>query len=202
VSERERLYLETQYYHTLTGELEKAEQVYEIWQQVYPRDPSPHDNLQNIYVYQGKHEEALAEGRETLRLRPYSVSSYEDVFQSALCLNRLDEAQATLQQADQRKMQSELLLWLRYLLAFLKNDVGERERLVAQGASKSWPCFEADEGIRQARLGRLREARTLWQRAMKTIQNHGPAEFATFLEDFAALTEAYFGNPQQARADV
>jgi DNA-binding winged helix-turn-helix (wHTH) protein/Tfp pilus assembly protein PilF len=202
VSERERLYLETQYYHSLTGELEKAEQVYEIWQQVYPRDPSPHDNLQNIYVYQGKHEEALAEGRETLRLRPYSVSSYEDVFQSALCLNRLDEAQATLQQADQRKMQSELLLWLRYLLAFLKNDVGERERLVAQGASKSWPCFEADEGIRQARLGRLGEARTLWQRAMKTIQNHGPAEFATFLEDFAALTEAYFGNPQQARADV
>jgi len=202
VSERERLYLETQYYHSLTGELEKAEQVYEIWQQVYPRDPSPHDNLQNIYVYQGKHEEALAEGRETLRLRPYSVSSYEDVFQSALCLNRLDEAQATLQQADQRKMQSELLLWLRYLLAFLKNDVGERERLVAQGASKSWPCFEADEGIRQARLGRLGEARTLWQRATKTIQNHGPAGFAAFLEDFAALTEAYFGNPQQARADV
>ncbi len=118
MSERERLYLETQYYHSLTGELEKAEQVYEMWQQVYPRDPSPHDNLQNIYVYQGKHEEALAEGRETLRLRPYSVSSYEDVFQSALCLNRLDEAQATLQQADQRKMQSELLLWLRYLLAF------------------------------------------------------------------------------------
>jgi len=202
VSERERLYLETQYYHLLTGELEKAKQVYEIWQQVYPRDPSPHDNLQNIYVYQGKHEEGLAEGRETLRLRPYSVSSYEDVFQSALCLNRLDEAQATLRQADQRKMQSELLLWLRYLLAFLKNDVGERERLVAQGAGKSWPCFEADEGIRQARLGRLREARTLWQRAMKTIQNNGPAEFVTFLDDFAGLTEAYFGNPQQARVDV
>jgi hypothetical protein len=37
---------------------------------------------------------------------------------------------------------------------------------------------------------------------MRTIQNHGPAEHATFLEDFAGLTEAYFGNQQQARADV
>ncbi len=202
VSERERLYLETQYYHSLTGELEKAAQAYEMWQQAYPRDPTPPDNLQNVYAYQGKHEEALAEGRETLRLRPYSVASYEDVVSSSLSLNRLDEAQVTLQQADQRKLQSELLLWLRYLFAFLKNDVGERERLVAQGAGQSWPCFEADEGIRQARLGRLREARVLWQRAMRTIQNRGPAEFATFLEDFGGLTEAYFGNQQQARADV
>jgi len=202
VSARERLYLETHYYHSLTGELEKAEQAYEMWRQAYPRDPTPYDNLQNVYAYQGKHEEALAEGRETLRLRPYSVASYEDVVSSSLYLNRLDEAQATLQQADQRKLQSEFLLWLRYLLAFLKNDVGERERLVAQGAGQSWPCFQGDEGIRQARLGRVREARALWQRAMKTIQNHGPGEFATFYQDTAALTEAYFGDPQQARADV
>jgi eukaryotic-like serine/threonine-protein kinase len=202
VSERERFYLESHYYRSVTNELEKAAQVYELWKQVYLRDSVPYDNLQNIYAYQGKHEEALAEGAEALRLQPNNVAHYEDVVLSSLCLNRLDEAQATLQQADQRKLQSELLLWLRYLLAFLKNDVGDRERLVAQGAGQSWPCFEGDEGIRQARLGRVREARALWQRAIKTIQNHGPAEFATFYQDTAALTEAYVGNPQQARADV
>jgi DNA-binding winged helix-turn-helix (wHTH) protein/tetratricopeptide (TPR) repeat protein len=202
VSARERLYLETHYYHSLTGELEKAEQLYEVWRQIYPRDPTPHDNLQNIYAYQGKHEEALTEGREALRLRPYAVSSYEDVVSSSLCLNRLDDAQAILQQADQRRLQSELLLWLRYQLALLKNDVGERERLVAQRAGQSWPCFEGEEGVRQAQLGRLREARGLWQRAINTIQNHGPAELATYYRDTAALTQAYVGNPQEARADV
>ena len=203
VSKRERLYLESHYYRSVTGDLEKAAQVYELWEQIYPRDPISHDNLQNIYAYQGRHEEALAEGLEALRLEPDNVAYYEDVVLSSLCLNRLDDAQVALQQAQQRKLQSELLQWLRYDFAFLRNDVGQMERLVAAAASsRGGPFLEGDQGIREAQLGRLREARALWQLVVKTIQNHGPAEFATFYQDTAALTEAYIGNPQRARADV
>ena len=38
VSERERIYIEASYYEHTTGELEKAVQAYEMWQQDYPRD--------------------------------------------------------------------------------------------------------------------------------------------------------------------
>ena len=38
VSERERLRIETAYYLFATGELEKAAQTFELWQQSYPRD--------------------------------------------------------------------------------------------------------------------------------------------------------------------
>ena len=38
VSERERFSIEANYYLDATGELEKAAQVYELWQQTYPRD--------------------------------------------------------------------------------------------------------------------------------------------------------------------
>ena len=38
VSERERFFIEANYYMYATGELEKAAQIYELWQQTYPRD--------------------------------------------------------------------------------------------------------------------------------------------------------------------
>ena len=45
VSERERLRIETSYYMFATGELEKAAQTFEQWQQSYPRDGAPYTNL-------------------------------------------------------------------------------------------------------------------------------------------------------------
>ena len=41
VSERERFYIESHYYQNVTGDLEKARQVYELWTQTYPRDWQP-----------------------------------------------------------------------------------------------------------------------------------------------------------------
>ena len=40
VSERERFAIEANYYER-TGELEKAAQTFELWQQTYPRDSRP-----------------------------------------------------------------------------------------------------------------------------------------------------------------
>ena len=42
VSERERFFIEAIYYLIATGELEKAAQTYELWQQTYPRDDLPY----------------------------------------------------------------------------------------------------------------------------------------------------------------
>ena len=41
VSERERLFIEASYYPNGTGELDKAVQILELWQQTYPRDVGP-----------------------------------------------------------------------------------------------------------------------------------------------------------------
>jgi SLT domain-containing protein len=38
VSERERLYIEAHYYGFATGELEKSAQVWELYQQIYPKE--------------------------------------------------------------------------------------------------------------------------------------------------------------------
>ena len=70
VSERERFYVESHYYENGTGELEKAEQVFEQWQQTYPGYYSPYVTLAAIYRWLGNPEKSLEEAREALRLEP------------------------------------------------------------------------------------------------------------------------------------
>src|SRR5664280_3868396 len=53
VTQRERFSIEASYYWDGTGELEKAAQVYELWQQTYPRDASPYTNLGAISITLG-----------------------------------------------------------------------------------------------------------------------------------------------------
>ena len=54
VSERERFSIEGNYYSFATGELEKAAQTYELWQQTYPRDDLPYMMLGFVSADPGK----------------------------------------------------------------------------------------------------------------------------------------------------
>jgi tetratricopeptide (TPR) repeat protein len=70
VSERERFTIETIFYLKATGELEKAAQTCELWQQTYPRGDVPYRWLGLISGLLGDWEKALEEFREALRLEP------------------------------------------------------------------------------------------------------------------------------------
>ena len=61
VSERERFSIEGTYYFNATGELEKAAQTYELWQQTYPRDDYPYLVLAFVSGILGNWEKALEE---------------------------------------------------------------------------------------------------------------------------------------------
>ncbi len=70
VSERERLGIEGRYYLSVTGEVEKAAQTYELYQQTYPRDDQPHEMMGAVYYRLGNWEKVLEESREVQRLEP------------------------------------------------------------------------------------------------------------------------------------
>jgi tetratricopeptide (TPR) repeat protein len=116
VSERERFSIESFYYLSVTGELEKAAQTYELWQQTYPRDDLPYANLGIISPTLGNNEKALSEFREALPLDPNNVVNYANLRVTYVNLNRLDEAEAVYKQADDRKLENEELLGNRYQL--------------------------------------------------------------------------------------
>ena len=199
VSDRERLYIEAHYYDIATQEIEKAVQVYQLWEQIYPRDPAPHDNLADGYWFLGQSEKALDEALETMRLRPNGVSSYEDVSRCYLRLGRLDEAQTVLRNAEQRGLESGWLDRTRYEAAFLKGDQDEMRRLAAEERRK--PLLLYLQGYTEAYYGRVSKARVLWKQSEESFKHQDLVGFAAYVGASAALAEAVLGDSIHARAD-
>jgi tetratricopeptide (TPR) repeat protein len=100
VSERERYYIEGQYYSMVTGEIEKSIQTYTQWAQSYPADDIPPNNLGFDYSLIGQLDKALTQTQESLRLTPNSVIGYGNVMGIYVALNRLDEAKAAFDKSD------------------------------------------------------------------------------------------------------
>jgi DNA-binding winged helix-turn-helix (wHTH) protein/tetratricopeptide (TPR) repeat protein len=205
-SERERLFIEANYYAYVTGETEKSAQVLEVRAQIYPRDSGPHNNLANTYSNLGRHDEALQQALVAMQLDPTVEDNYITLGNSYISLNRLREAEAVLGQAEQHKLNSEGLAVQRYLIAFLKGNEEEMQRLTAASAAKpgAEDMFASQKEVVEAYYGQLRKARetvhhmlnpaTRYSQNSQTIPALGQASLG--------LIEAYFGNAQQARAEA
>jgi tetratricopeptide (TPR) repeat protein len=94
VSERERFNIEGHYYLTATGELEKAAQSFELWQQTYPRDVIPYMDLTFIAADLRNWEKVLQESREALPVHPSNQGNRLNLGIAYMTLNRVDEAEA------------------------------------------------------------------------------------------------------------
>jgi tetratricopeptide (TPR) repeat protein len=204
VSERERLYIEARYYRTVTGELEKWSQACELWKEIYPRDRVPYNDLGHIYAAAAKYDKSLEEAREALRLEPNIWANYANLADYYVSLNRLDEAEAVFKQAEERNLESADLLDGRYHVDFLKDDVSEMERLVANAAGKpgTEDVLLADQADTEAYHGRLGNARELARRAVESAAHNDAKETAAGYKAESALIEAYFGDTQRAHADA
>jgi eukaryotic-like serine/threonine-protein kinase len=200
-SGREKLYIESHYYHYVMGDLEKARQAYELWAQTYPRDDVPPYNLSALYDELGQFDKALAAMREAVRLDPTAGMTSAGLVYIYLSLNRLDEAQAAVEQAQAKNLDSPFLRFDLYQLAFLQDDAAEMARLVDWSAGK--PGVEdvllANEADTAAYSGRLRKARELSRRAVASAERAEEKETAARYEADAAIREALFGNAAEMR---
>jgi len=75
----------------------------------------------------------LEEDHELLRLDPDNQGAYYNLAGILLAYNRLEEAEALCKQAGDRKLNSEGLVGIRYLLGFLKGDTNEMTQAVSKG---------------------------------------------------------------------
>jgi tetratricopeptide (TPR) repeat protein/class 3 adenylate cyclase len=201
VSEREKLYIESYYHWVVTGDLEKARQAYELWAQTYPRDASAPGNLGVIYFNLGQYDKALEETRQAFRLGPASGLRYSNSVIAYLFLNRLEEARATAEEAQAKKLDSPPLRLFLYQLAFLQNDAAGMAQQVAwapgkQGVEDELSGAEADTA---AYSGRLEKAREFSHRAVASVGRAENKETVAGYEVEAAVREALFGNAAEAR---
>ena len=204
VSEREKLRISHAYFGNATGELEKANQVLELWAQSYPRDATARGNLGNAYLTLGQWDKALVECNETLRLDPDIITTYGNLGLIYLALNRLDDAKATMDQARAQKLDGEWLHEVAYELAFLRNDPVEMERHITWSIGRP-----GDEDLilsvhsdTEAYYGRLTKARDYSRRAVESARGAGSNEAGALWQANAALREAEFGNAAAAQQAI
>ena len=201
VSDRERFYIESHYDHFVTGNLEKARQVYEIWTQTYPREAVPLTNLGVLYQTLGQYEKALEDFRASQRITPNDAVGYSNLLTVMVNLNRANEAEKFAAEVAAKKLDSAGIRLALYQLAFLKSDDA---RMAAQinwageheSAESVLPCYQADTA---AYFGQLNKARELSRQAVAEAQRAGRKERAAGCEAQAALREALFGNGAEAR---
>jgi hypothetical protein len=96
------------------------------------------------------------------------VHNYRNLGGTYTALNRLDEAEAVYKQAEQRKLESELLPQGRYWLAFLKGDAAQMAQLVSAAIGKpgTEDLLLATQADTEGWYGKLKNAHELTGRAM------------------------------------
>ncbi len=199
-SEREKLAIAGIYYQNVTGEIERAGEIYDRQIEIYTRDARAYNDRGYVYALQGKYDKALDMGRQSLRLSSDSVSPYEFIGVYLLALQRLDDARQMILQAQSRSLDDYLLHNLTYTLAFLGND--------SSGMNDAQNLLEANPESQQFGLslsadtalyaGRVRKARELTERSAQSALQTGGSENAAIWLENAAIAEAAFGNAKEA----
>ena len=204
VSDREKFYIESHYLQNVSGNLEKARDVYELWAQTYPNDLVPRDNLGGIYFELGLCDRSLANDLEGFRVDPENASGYADRAEDYICLNRLEDAQTTVEQALGKNLDNPRLRTTTYVLAFLRNDEATMAEQVRWGAGKAGveEVLLALEAETAAWKGDLGKARTFSRQAASLALSEGQSETAALYEVFSALRESQFGDPAATRRHV
>lgn len=116
-----RLETEYSYYAWVTGEREKALSVISQLVQTFPRNVRARLNLTNCFSLLGQLDKAADEAREAARLQP-TAFTYASWAHSSIVAERLNEAEAALDEAAARKFDSFPLRDHRIRLAFVQND--------------------------------------------------------------------------------
>jgi eukaryotic-like serine/threonine-protein kinase len=208
VSDWERFFIDVLYHRQVTGDLEKAYQILELWYQTYPRGgdrepPNPQELLAGLSTRgTGRFERAIEMAQKTIAAHPDIFIGYGSLAYSYTFLDRFPEAEGILQRASEHKWgDNSNLLAFRYKIAVLKGDKDQMDRAVALARGKRgaehWMAHE--EALALARSGRLQDARRSSNRAIDLALQEETREEAATYEAARAVWEAVSGNGAEGK---
>jgi eukaryotic-like serine/threonine-protein kinase len=149
----------------------------------------------------GKYESAAEENRKGIQMDPDDSIEYANLASDYLYLGHLPDAENALRRAAARKLDMPDFLLVRYMIAFVKGELPQMERLAALGEQNpeltDW--MRDKEASVLAYSGRLKDARVVSQRGIDLAQSTGRREAAAQLGASAAMRESLFGNQSEAR---
>lgn len=196
LSDQERFFIVTSYDMVVTGDLERARQACEAWEQSYPHELKPHIFLSGIiYPVLGRYEEAVQESKKAVEADPSFAIGYNVLAMSYQALNRFEEAKQTLRQASERGLDLPDSLMSRFQLSFIKGDQNGMQS-VSTAALKESSVEDAivdEQAFAEAYVGHMQEAIRKSQHAVNLGQQSSERDRAALYEAGAAVREALFG---------
>ena len=202
-SEPEKLYLDSHYYQFVTGDLNKAEQTYELWQQTYPRDIIPRINLGNLYTQMGQFDKAAQACLEALRIDSSNAIAAGLLGQIYQFQNRFDEAKAIFQKGLAQSPSAGGYHQGLWTIAFIQEDAAGMQEQVQWAKSNGTEANLAPlEASTDMVLGQFAKSKAIFEQFIPlAIQRHLNDQAASAMAGIAGA-EALYGYTQQARTDA
>jgi serine/threonine protein kinase/Tfp pilus assembly protein PilF len=200
-SEREKLEITATYYENVTGELDKAVNARQEQIERYPRLPGPYEGLAIEYTLLGQYPLATEALRQSIHLNPESPAAYGFLADALIALQKFDEARQVIEHARARKIEAFLFHNALYGLAFLNSDsavMAKEETWITSQPQYENIGFSLASDT-EAYAGHLRRARELTQKAVDSAIHADSKETGAVWYENAALREAAFGNPEEAK---
>lgn len=204
-SDAERFWITASYDTQVTENLEKAQQICEVWAQTYPRAALPHALLSGVIdPVLGEYQQAVAEAQQAMQLEPDFAIAYYLLASRYQNLDRIRDAETALDLAARRKLVLPDFSLERYDLAFLQSDGAAMQRLADQDQGQP----DAEEWISDhqasvlAYAGRVQQAHRMAEYAADLARQSGHREAAALYQTGAALWEGFFGDTSAAKQDA
>jgi serine/threonine protein kinase/tetratricopeptide (TPR) repeat protein len=201
-SEREKLWITARYYVDVSGELEKAIEAAGLLKQIYPRYPPASNLLGNLYFRLGQNEKAVEHFREAVRLDPNWALPYVGLAGQLIRLGRFAEAKEVLEQASRQKLDSNLIHYHLYVIAFIHGDAAGMKQQIDWASDKpdssqafGWQAETASFS------GQIRKVQEFSRREIERVQP-SDVEAAASLAAQDAARNAVMGNCRQARENA
>ena len=201
-SDRERFFITTLYHRQVTGNLEKQQQVLELWAQTYPRDRDAHGLMSGAASQGlGQYEKSIEEGNIAVGIDPDFLIGYVNVAFSYFFLDRFTETEKTIEKVSKYKNEFPELLMARYYLAFFKGDTAGMDLVaaLAQGKPGVEDWMLHSQSLVEARSGHVQASSTMSRRSVDMAQQAGQKEKAATYLAGEAVWQALFGNAPEAR---
>jgi DNA-binding winged helix-turn-helix (wHTH) protein/tetratricopeptide (TPR) repeat protein len=199
-SERERFYIAARYYMDVLDDGDQAIEVLELWKQTYPRDFAPRTNLSARYAAIGRYKEALEEAQEGVRLNPDAGVAYAALAHTSISLGKHREAALAIEQALAKKIEPPYSRYMLYGISILQDDpAGMKQQVDRVAGTPAEGGMFAIQSVTSAYQGRVREARSLTERAIELAKSRGLKEAAGLYSAGDALWEATYGHCAEAQ---
>jgi len=200
VTEREKLAIAAAYYRTVTGELDRANQIHEQAVETYPREFLAYIRLSVDFALAGQYEKSVTVNRQAQQLDPDHVLAYADLAEYLLALQRFDDTRQVAREARARKLDGLLLHNALYALNFLRADsagMAEEQQWYSGTSDQTYGLALASDT--EAYAGHMNKARELTDRALNAANHADSREAGAIWQENDAFREAAFGYPAEAR---